>query len=724
MKKNRFRSLLLFCLCFATMLSFVGCFGSGSKTDTTAYQAKEDELKYNSLSDEGKFVLYKASLSDEELEKLKDKKATDLKGEEKEKFEKFKKENIYFLSIEEESYGTETDKKTHKIYVLRELITGTKLVNSGADNPNVTYTDMYTLGYKFVEDSASDAKVKTYTLEKLTDKDDLHAPTTDKEKEEEVLRYNSLSEKGKFVLFLAQQGKELSFEDLEKEENKELKAAFEQFKKDFCFLNLKKEKDAENNFTSTFVLQYPEEVEAYEGGEISKVTATDANGNDVEINRVYVEMSDRGYKFVEDSASDAQDKTYTLVAADKVAESRGFMYYIYMPIGKVLSFINNIVPSYIFTLFVFAILVKILLVWFGYKQQKTMIKQAQFKPKEQAIRNKYKGRNDRVTQQKMQQEIMEAQQAEGVSAFGGCLPLLIQFPIIIILYEVIRNPLQYVAGYSTTLINSIKNVLCYNSVSGWNLTSSITNYAQTASVNGITDLDMVAVLRDNWANFTNVSGMSERAASDLPNFYAFGNHVDLSVTPSITFSWPQVLYLLIPIITFVTLYFSMKLNRKMTGGLSDQQAAAGGASNTGAANKIMDLMMPALSTFFTFMFPAVLGIYWIFNNLLGTVQQFILNKIMPLPVFTEEDYKKAEKEYNKGKDGGKKKVSATVSDPSKPRAKTLHCDEDEEDYPELPPMREDDSVFLKPEEKKGKVGKASMKDEKKEKNNEDKSDNK
>ena len=363
------------------MLSFVGCFGSGGKADTTAYQAKEDELKYNSLSDEGKFVLYKASLSDEELEKLKDKKAADLKGEEKEKFEKFKKENIYFLSIEEESYGTETDKKTHKIYVLRELITGTKLVNSGADNPNVTYTDMYTLGYKFVEDSASDAKVKTYTLEKLTDKDDLHAPTTDKEKEEEVLRYNSLSEKGKFVLFLAQQGKELSFEDLEKEENKELKAAFEQFKKDFCFLNLKKEKDAENNFTSTFVLQYPEEVKAYEGGEISKVTATDANGNDVEINRVYVEMSDRGYKFVEDSASDAQDKTYTLVAADKVAESRGFMYYIYMPIGKVLSFINNIVPSYIFTLFVFAILVKILLVWFGYKQQKTMIKQAQFKPK-------------------------------------------------------------------------------------------------------------------------------------------------------------------------------------------------------------------------------------------------------------------------------------------------------------------------------------------------------
>ena len=244
------------------MLSFVGCFGSGSKTDTTAYQAKEDELKYNSLSDEGKFVLYKASLSDEELEKLKDKKAADLEGEEKEKFEKFKKENIYFLSIEEESYGTETDKKSHKIYVLRELITGTKLVNSGADNPNVTYTDMYTLGYKFVEDSASDAKVKTYTLEKLTDKDDLHAPTTEKEKEEEVLRYNSLSEKGKFVLFLAQQGKELSFEDLEKEENKELKAAFEQFKKDFCFLNLKKEKDAENNFTSTFVRQYPEEVEA------------------------------------------------------------------------------------------------------------------------------------------------------------------------------------------------------------------------------------------------------------------------------------------------------------------------------------------------------------------------------------------------------------------------------------------------------------------------------
>ena len=58
-------------------------------------------------------------------------------------------------------------------------------------------------------------------------------------------------------------------------------------------------------------------------------------------------------------------------------------------------------------------------------------------------RKRYAGRTDKVTQQKMQQDIMELYQKENYSMFGGCLPTLIQFPIIIALYNVIRNPLTY-----------------------------------------------------------------------------------------------------------------------------------------------------------------------------------------------------------------------------------------------------------------------------------------
>ena len=86
---------------------------------------------------------------------------------------------------------------------------------------------------------------------------------------------------------------------------------------------------------------------------------------------------------------------------------------IYKFFGVILSFFSDITGGYyLFGLFLFALLVKIILLPFGIKQQKTSIKQAKMRPKEMAIRKKYKGRTDKVTQQKMQNEIMELYQRE------------------------------------------------------------------------------------------------------------------------------------------------------------------------------------------------------------------------------------------------------------------------------------------------------------------------
>ena len=101
---------------------------------------------------------------------------------------------------------------------------------------------------------------------------------------------------------------------------------------------------------------------------------------------------------------------------------------------------------YIIALFVFTLIMQIVLFPLGIKQQKSSVKMAKVKPKEMLIREKYKGRTDRVTQQKMQMEIQELYQKEGTSMFGGCLPLLIQLPIILILWSVIKMPLTYTAN--------------------------------------------------------------------------------------------------------------------------------------------------------------------------------------------------------------------------------------------------------------------------------------
>ena len=108
--------------------------------------------------------------------------------------------------------------------------------------------------------------------------------------------------------------------------------------------------------------------------------------------------------------------------------------------------------NYILTLFFFALVMQIILFPFGIKQQKSSVKLASIRPKEQAIRNKYRGRNDRTTQQKMNMEIQEMYRAEGYSPTAGCLPLLIQLPIIFALFGVARAPLTYTTDLDKTSV--------------------------------------------------------------------------------------------------------------------------------------------------------------------------------------------------------------------------------------------------------------------------------
>ena len=337
--------------------------------------------------------------------------------------------------------------------------------------------------------------------------------------------------------------------------------------------------------------------------------------------------------------------------------------------GKVLAFFDSVTGFYILSIFVFAVLAKILLFPFGIKQQKNSIKQAKLRPKEQAIRSRYKGRTDKVTQNKMQQEIMDLYSSEGYSPFGGCLPMLIQFPIIIGLYEIIRNPLKYTVGLSDEIITKIRDTINFLGSSGLKGVDSVFN--SSGVFTGANGLDYMTVLK-NEENFNAVASRIDMGIkySDLPNFNFLG--LDLSVTPNQVFgNWNLWYFLIIPALTFLTVWISMKLTKKMTYQPMQQDAA-------GCSGKIMDLSMPLLSTWFSFMFPAMLGVYWMFNNLLGILQSFILKKMYPLPVFTEEDYKAAERELK-----GKAPRSASEDNrvvPGKKYVSLHHIDD--EDYDE------------------------------------------
>lgn len=320
--------------------------------------------------------------------------------------------------------------------------------------------------------------------------------------------------------------------------------------------------------------------------------------------------------------------------------------------------------NYLVGLIIFAVIVKIAMLPLSIKQQKNSIKQAKLRPKEMAIRKKYSGRNDQPTQQKIQNEIMELYQRENFNPMGGCLPLLIQLPILLGLYQVIIRPLEFLCRVPKDVVSKImssdalKEIISKTLQEGEKLDTKIKNLSQ---------IQLIDHIEKNFSAFESDLGAYIQSKSDLPNFEMFGmNLADNPNMSVITLLW------IIPALTFVISYLSMKINKKFTynanEGVQNDPAA-------GCSTKLMDWMMPLMSTWIAFIVPGVIGIYWMFNNILGTVQQIILAKVMPIPKFTEEDYRNAEREMN----GKTKNKKSSGSNGDRPKVRSLHRI-DEEDY--------------------------------------------
>lgn len=328
-----------------------------------------------------------------------------------------------------------------------------------------------------------------------------------------------------------------------------------------------------------------------------------------------------------------------------------------VPLGFLIKIGYHLTQNYALALLFFALALQIILFPLGIKQQKNSVKQASLRPKEMAIRKKYAGRNDKVTQQKLNEEIMNLYQRENFNPMGGCLPLLIQMPILFSLYNVVISPLRYICGYTTEVIASIQAKI-YELMSAANM-AGFEAFAEGKTVRQIELINKMRELGLN--NFVDGTG-SVITEADLPELTIFGGLMDLSQTPS--FSNFNLL-LLIPLLTLIVTYGSTLITRKFTYNPNPD-------AQSDMSMKIMQLSMPLLSVYISFTIAAAIGLYWIFRNILSVIQQILLSKMYPLPKFTEEDYKAAEKEANL-------KSKAKKQQSSGQKVRSLHrIDEDDE----------------------------------------------
>ncbi len=350
---------------------------------------------------------------------------------------------------------------------------------------------------------------------------------------------------------------------------------------------------------------------------------------------------------------------------------QGLFDLINIPFSWVIRFFYGLTDNYMVALLFFAIVVKVVLFPLGIKQQKNMVKQASLRPKEMAIRAKYAGRTDQATQQKMQNEIMSLYQNENYNPAGGCLPMLLQLLVVWAIYQIVYGPLTYLCGMSAEAVTLLKE--------GIKVLTEVETYTgnQIQMLHDITVLTVPKILEalPSLEGFTAELGtaIEDTLVNNWPNMTVFGGKLDLSATPTVAFN----ILLLIPILNLVTTWASTKITRKFSYQSPDQ------AEQMNSSMKIMEITMPLMIFWMAFNLPAALGVYWIFQNVLGVLQSFILSKMYPYPKFTDEELKEAVKNINQGQKKEKKSAPASNGTNSGTKKRSLHHIDDE-DYADLP----------------------------------------
>lgn len=271
-----------------------------------------------------------------------------------------------------------------------------------------------------------------------------------------------------------------------------------------------------------------------------------------------------------------------------------------IPFGYLIGFFYNISGNYLLSLLFMTICVKLILLPSSIKQQKSMAKSQRMQPKIKRIKEKY-GSN----QQKMQEEMNALYAREGYSAMtGGCTSMLIQFPIMMGVYLVNYRIFSYVLRIPENVLETIKAAV-----------RALPEFANNKR--GEYQIELMAIEYFDKLDKSQIpADVVEKIEVFIDKFSLFG--VDLALTPNVKMG--ATLLWLIPILTGVT-----SLMMAVYTYLRQRKTNPEMANNPSMG--CMSLMTPVMSVWFSFMFPASVGVYIIMSSILSFIQMIALYQI-------------------------------------------------------------------------------------------------
>ena len=273
--------------------------------------------------------------------------------------------------------------------------------------------------------------------------------------------------------------------------------------------------------------------------------------------------------------------------------------------GWMMYYINGLTHNYGLTLIIFTLLIKILMIPIGIRQQKGIIANARMAPKLNALQKMYGNNRERYGE-----ELQKLYKEENFSPMSSCLPTLLMFPVLFGMLDVVYYPLKHMlrmtAEERAVAVSVAEQVLGAGNLNRYSAEISVLNAVKTDPAAFVSSLGQEIVTRIQSFDFT----MFGLPLGEQPSLTPSGKSIGL---------WLALL--MIPLLSGLSAYFMGRLSMKNTPQTSDAPGA-----NT--MSNMMIYTMPLMSLWISFIVPAGVGIYWLLSNIFSLIQQLVLNKYM------------------------------------------------------------------------------------------------
>lgn len=271
--------------------------------------------------------------------------------------------------------------------------------------------------------------------------------------------------------------------------------------------------------------------------------------------------------------------------------------------GIIMRWIYTVVNNYGITIVLFTALTKLFLLPISLLTQKNSIKMAQMRPELDALKIKYVDDKDKYVDSQV-----ALYKKMNYHPLLDILPLICQLVIVLGLVGVMYRPLTYILNISENDIEALRIWL---------------QQTEHSVVDSSYQIEIVNRLRNINAGIDGVSGNTMEI---IKNFNMDFCGIDLTVRPSIH---SKLVFLIVPLLSALSTWAMCEIQNR----INILQLYAGKWNKIG-----MTIFMIAFSTYFTFLVPAGVGVYWICGNLFAIPMMYLTNYILPPGKYVDLDY--------------------------------------------------------------------------------------